>query len=308
MRASALVFPLLGTDVTVTVDAATESSAQRAVDKVVAELRRWQRLFSVFEPESDLRRWREGRLKHPGTELVAVLGLAADWYRRSGGTFHPAAAGLRDAWLAAEVAGVPPDTERLRDLAAAPLPFEVREGRLTRTGDCSGVDLNAIAKGAAVDAAVIAAVGLADVTAVLVNAGGDLRRHGPGSVVVDVADPGDPHDDAPALATWELSQGAVATSSGVRRGFRVGERWYGHVLDPRTGLPIAGTLQATVVAPDAATADAAATAALVLPPDDARDLLLREGLSGFLVTADHSTLRVGWPPLPHATGASTTAG
>ena len=87
-----------------------------------------------------------------------------------------------------------------------------------------------------------------------------------------------------------------------------GERWYGHVLDPRTGLPIAGTLQATVVAPDAATADAAATAALVLPPDDARDLLLREGLSGFLVTADHSTLRVGWPPLPHATGASTTAG
>jgi hypothetical protein len=164
---------------------------------------------------------------------------------------------------------------RLRDLASAPLPFEVREGRLT--GDCSGVDLNAIAKGAAVDASVIAAVGLADVTAVLVNAGGDLRRHGPGSVVVDVGDPGDPHDDAPALATWELSQGAVATSSGVRRGFRVGERWYGHVLDPRTGLPIAGTLQATVVAPDAATADAAATAALVLPPDDARDLLLREG-------------------------------
>jgi len=45
-----------------------------------------------------------------------------------------------------------------------------------------------------------------------------------------------------------------------------------HLIDPRTGEPVAHVLSATVVAPDAMTADALATAACVLPIHEARRL------------------------------------
>ena len=45
---------------------------------------------------------------------------------------------------------------------------------------------------------------------------------------------------------------------------------YGHVIDPRTGQPASGTISATVIACDAATADALSTAFLVGGLDLAR--------------------------------------
>ena len=56
----------------------------------------------------------------------------------------------------------------------------------------------------------------------------------------------------------------MATSSGNRRGWRVAGRWYGHLLDPATGWPLAQQGSATVVASSAADADAMASAAAVL--------------------------------------------
>jgi thiamine biosynthesis lipoprotein len=47
-------------------------------------------------------------------------------------------------------------------------------------------------------------------------------------------------------------------------------RRYGHVLDPRTGLPASGVHSATVITPSAATADALSTALLVAGPELAR--------------------------------------
>lgn len=59
---------------------------------------------------------------------------------------------------------------------------------------------------------------------------------------------------------------------------RIGERWYGHVLDPRTGWPVAHVAAATVVAPDAATADALATSLTVLSV--AEGMALVDGIPG----------------------------
>ena len=58
-----------------------------------------------------------------------------------------------------------------------------------------------------------------------------------------------------------------------------------HAIDPRTGYPVEHTLaSATVVAPTCAVADALATAALVLGPDEGLALLERsEGVEGYLL-------------------------
>jgi thiamine biosynthesis lipoprotein len=59
----------------------------------------------------------------------------------------------------------------------------------------------------------------------------------------------------------------------------------GHILDPRTGVAPEGCASATVVAPSAMSADALATAAFVLGPEDGLGLLESLGVDGLTVTA-----------------------
>ena len=75
------------------------------------------------------------------------------------------------------------------------------------------------------------------------------------------------------------------------------------MLDPRTGQPVAHSASATVVAPDATTADAVATVASVLVPDEAVafvDSLADDGIdAACLVVADDGQVRAsaGWAAL-----------
>jgi thiamine biosynthesis lipoprotein len=68
------------------------------------------------------------------------------------------------------------------------------------------------------------------------------------------------------LATLALADRALGTSGSGTQFFVDRGRKLGHILDPRTGRPAQGVLSATVLAPDAATADALATALYVLGP------------------------------------------
>src|ERR1700712_548067 len=144
--------PLLGTNVEVRVDAlaGSDDEAERLgaghEDAAVQELVRLQAVFSVYDPGSELSRWRAGATDAVSGELRDCLAAAEHWWRVSGGAFHPAAARLRALWLRAEATGeLPSDGELAATVAdLATLPFAVREDGVERTGDCSGVDLNAI--------------------------------------------------------------------------------------------------------------------------------------------------------------------
>ena len=62
-----------------------------------------------------------------------------------------------------------------------------------------------------------------------------------------------------------------------------GER-YSHEIDPRTGRPVSHNLAAAfVIDESAAVADAYATALMVLGPDQARALLAKTGINGYLI-------------------------
>ena len=72
------------------------------------------------------------------------------------------------------------------------------------------------------------------------------------------------------LGTILLRDQAMATSGSNVQFFRQGGRRYGHILDPRTGWPVEGILSVSVVAADAATADALSTAFFVLGVENTR--------------------------------------
>lgn len=69
------------------------------------------------------------------------------------------------------------------------------------------------------------------------------------------------------LELW-LRDRALGTSGAGNQYFHFQGRRYGHVIDPRTGWPADRVLSATVLAPDAATADALATAFFVMGVDE----------------------------------------
>ena len=77
-------------------------------------------------------------------------------------------------------------------------------------------------------------------------------------------------------AVVELENGALATSGSYRNYFDKDGKRYHHIIDPTTGYPVDHRLvSATIVSDECATADALATAAIVLGEDKMR-LVLKE--------------------------------
>ena len=112
----------------------------------------------------------------------------------------------------------------------------------------------------------------------MVNLGGNLRcagasRPGRKGWAVAVRDPYLPYGGG-SVGTLTLTGGrATATSGRYERFVEIAGRRYAHVIDPRTGQPVAGLAQVTVVADTAGEADALSTALFVLGPEAGLGLL-----------------------------------
>jgi thiamine biosynthesis lipoprotein len=149
------------------------------------------------------------------------------------------------------------------------------------------LDLGAVAKGLAVDAA---ARELSQFGDFVVDAGGDLYLGGsnpqgaPWSVGIR-----HPRRDGELIDSLRVSNQAVCTSGDYERQIPSDDDAPPaghHILDPRTGESPSGVASVTVVAPGAMLADALATAAFVLGPQEGLQFLDRMGVDGLIVTPD----------------------
>lgn len=148
------------------------------------------------------------------------------------------------------------------------LEFDRATRQLIQPGNVY-LDLSSIAKGFAVDqiAEYLLERGAEDF---LVNLGGDLRVNGrrtdrrPWQVAIERAG----GETGKVEQIIQPGNAAVATSGSYRQFFENDGRRYSHTIDPRSGQPVSHAVVAvTVVAADAMTADALATALGVLDPD-----------------------------------------
>jgi thiamine biosynthesis lipoprotein len=152
------------------------------------------------------------------------------------------------------------------------------------------VDLGGTAKGWAADRA---AARLAELGPALVDAGGDLAVSGPlpggRPWTIDVADP---HLPGASVGTLAVRGGGVATSGRDYRRWRRGGVWQHHIVDPRTGRPaVTDVLSATVTAPSALEAEAAAKVVVVLgAAEGLRWVDARLGLGAIVVCDDGRVL------------------
>lgn len=129
------------------------------------------------------------------------------------------------------------------------------------------LDFNAIAQGYSVDemASYIRGCGIENY---LVELGGEVRargdKHGkPWTVGIDKPIPLEGGRELQAVI--ELKDSAMATSGNYRKVYEVNGRKFPHTIDPRTGFPVQhNLLSATVISNTCASADAYATAFMVV--------------------------------------------
>jgi len=136
------------------------------------------------------------------------------------------------------------------------------------------LDLGAVAKGLAVDAA---ARELRPCRDFCIDAGGDLYFGGrnPSGEAWSVGIR-HPRERDGLMDRLRVSDRAVCTSGDYERG--------AHIIDPRDTVAACRVASATVVAPTAMLADALGTAAFVLGPEQGIALLDRMGVEGLLIT------------------------
>jgi len=143
--------------------------------------------------------------------------------------------------------------------------FSIRPG-----GAGTPRNVDALGKAYIIERAAAAALSAwPSIDALLLNVGGDVVTRGPASEIA-IADPAAWYDNAQPLSTIDVRNAAVATSGTYARG--------AHLTDPRSGQSPDSSICATVIAPDAVTANALATTLCLLSAEE--DLRLVESTPG----------------------------
>jgi thiamine biosynthesis lipoprotein len=281
-----------------------QTAAQAALAAAQDEVAACERELSRFDSGSGLSRLNAaaGEWVQAGPRLRDALRLALRAREDTAGRFDPT---VLPALVAA---GYDRSFEELEERPAARADgwhagaaIELDERRCrARVEPGAAVDLGGIGKGYAAGRALDAMLRTApSVRGGLVDLGGDIAvdgdapEGGPWRIAV-----AHPRRRGETLATLALAAGGIATSGRDARRFGPARSLH-HLIDPETGeSALAGPLTVTVVAPDAARAEAAATTLAIAGLSEAEAFVAaRPELSALYVPPSGPPIPLGRPPV-----------
>jgi thiamine biosynthesis lipoprotein len=258
----------MGTTLQLTVLGPDEKVLEAALSAARAELQRVEDVFTTWR-ESELTRLNASAGKGPfkvSPEQVKLIGRSLEIGKLTRGAFDVTFYSVGKLW---NFKAKPPKLPSKEEIAAALKKVGYAKVKVDPRANTvelpagTRIGLGGIAKGYGVDRA-MAVIMKRGIRHALVNAGGDLKalgtKHGkPWDIAIK-----HPRDRERVLAVLPVSNVCVVTSGDYERFFVHEGKRYHHILDPRTGYPSQGCMSVTVTAPDAAFADALATALCVL--------------------------------------------
>lgn len=226
--------------------------------------------------------------------FAAVFRRSQEVSATTGGAFDITVGPLVKAWGFSYKKGLPPpDSARVDSLRQLTGFQKVRleNGRLVKADPRMEVDMNAIAQGYTVD--VIAQyLEQKGIRHYMVEIGGEVRTAGQNDKgeawQIGIDKPvGEETAGRPLQTVVSLSGKALATSGSYRKFIVRDGKKFSHAIDPKTGYPIThNLLSVSVLAGDCATADAYATAFLVLGMEKAMEMSPKLGLEIYGIYAD----------------------
>lgn len=253
-----------------------EGQLERALDASVAAVRLIESQLSLFDPHSALSRLnRDGELRDPPGDLLAVLRMAQWVARHSDGAFDATVLPLWHLFDGARHEGRLP---RAAEVAAARekvawRAVQIEPGRVRFSRAGMGITLNGVAQGYACDR-VRDVLRAHDIRHALIDTG-ELAPMGHNAEAtpwrLGLVDPRDEH----ALLARVLADGrCVATSADEPSSFSADHRHH-HIFDPASGYSPPGFASVTVAARSGALADALTKVMFVAGPERVDELARR---------------------------------
>lgn len=269
-------FVAMGTGCEFLIEGDHQAKVLSTIRTALSELTRLEQKYSLYKEDSFLSAINREAHRAAVTldpETARLLDAAGEIHARTAGRFDPTVGTLHKLWNFQRMS-IPRNREIQAALEGAGWRnIQIAQGAIRLLHPATRLDFGGLVKEYAVDCATAVLQGMG-VRRGLVNLGGDLRvvgRLAPGErpFRVGVAHPRRHHG---TVCTLRLSEGAVVTSGDYQRYFfRDGVRYH-HLLDPRTGYPMALAYSgATAHAPTALQAMARAKSLILTGDPDSSD-------------------------------------
>ena len=276
---------------------------QASVDSLLAV---FNQSLSTYIPDSELSRFNQGdSLNFKLPYLLPVLEASKKIYEKTNGAFDPTVGPLVNIWGFGPSGPELKDSVDIKNLLAlvgfSKIEFDQKQLRKKTPGIY--LDFSAIAKGYGSDV-VADFFNTKGISNYLVEIGGELVAKGVNEKgelwKVGVNRPEESANAADLISIIALQDRAMATSGNYRNYYVRDSVKISHTINPATGYPVNHTLlSATVLAADCMTADAYATALMVLGKDKAIALdsalteievflIYDDGMGGFKTFASES--------------------
>ena len=280
-----------------TVYSITYQCEQNLQAEIEEELKAVDSEFSMFNEQSTVSKINTQEHPQLSKRFMKVYELACDVHQKTDGAFDVTVAPLVNAWgFGFKNESLPGDAQvdSLRSFVGMQLlTLDKTAQQLVKKDDRVMLDFSAVAKGYGADC-VAALLRRRGVKNFMVEIGGEVVTQGisPSRMPWRIGVTKPTEDSLQATqslqAVLNVTDRAMATSGNYRNFYYNGGRKYAHTIDPRTGYPVQHSLlSATVLASDCATADAYATAFMVMGIDRAKALLERQSeLLAYFIYSD----------------------
>jgi thiamine biosynthesis lipoprotein len=263
---------VMGTVLEISLFGLQPESAAPIFDELYAVAERLDGLLSDYHPESAISRLNRtaGRGgEQVDVEVAKILKLSIAYSDLTLGTFDVTIGPLSDLWKTAALEETRPkalEIDHARSRVGADKIVEHEAGVFYLAQKGMKLDLGGIAKGYALDRMLphLARHGIESALLSFGQSSTWALGAPPGSVGWRLLIRGIERDYAGAVT---LRDQALSVSASVGAANEEGAQPYGHIIDPRSGEPVAEPRQAIVVAPQASLAEALSKALLILGAD-----------------------------------------
>jgi len=319
MHNQTLMFSTMSTFGTVNIsykEKMTVSNALTAAHEAVREL---EKTCNIFDPESELSKLNASAADEPfacSDLLWDVLRYARMFHRDSGGLFDVTIDPLMKLWGFHKTRETLPSEEeiaeakRLTGLDKVVFDDEKHTVKFTVPG--MSINLGGIAKGYALDRAADA-VRSFGVNTGWIEIGGNIlalpKKPGGGKYAAGIRNPFRKDE---LLGRTTVGDAAISTSGNYERYVVIDGVQYTHIINPATGLPVAGMDSVSVIVPAGKTvppgvaSDAISTSVFIAGPDAAADWMKKfPGLRVLVVRGPADNPEIlkfgkGWGEIPDA--------
>jgi thiamine biosynthesis lipoprotein len=293
-------FLAFGTLVDLTTAGLSQEQSEAAADLLEKDFQRMHHAWHAWDPGP---LGRVNRLVETGEKfsvppsVMPLIQRGTELSLSSNRLFNPAIGHLIDAWgfhsndpeghrppQEETIVRLLQDNPQMDDLELTGIEMRSANPRVK-------LDFGAFGKGYGIDLA-IEHLKEINVHNAIVNAGGDLRAIGSRN--------GEPwrigirHPSGEGVLGTITTSGdeSIFTSGDYERHFIWEGRRYHHIIDPRTGYPAQGSRSVTVIHPDAATADAAATALFIAGPTEWHTIARQMGIRYVMLVDEEGNIHM----------------